>query len=89
MTVKRMFIIKRLKNHVGTNSLKKLVDGLFSSKINYGLQLYGKVRVNNNDPKNGDIKAIYIHTNIHITLWSVQRYVHIPLIRPRYVHVFI
>ena len=42
----------------GANSLKKLVDGLFTSKINYGLQLYGKVRVNNNDPTNEDIKAI-------------------------------
>ena len=43
---------------MGANSLKKLVDGWFTSKINYGLQLYGKVRVNNNDPTNGDIKAI-------------------------------
>ena len=44
---KRMFIIKRLKNHTRPNSLRKLVDGLlFTSKINYGLQLNGKVRCN-------------------------------------------
>ena len=48
---KRLFVIKRLKNHVGISSLNKLVDGLFTSKINYGLQLYGKVRVTENDPK--------------------------------------
>ena len=55
---KRMFIIKRLKNHIGPNSLKKVVDGLFTSKIYYGLQLYGKVRSKNSDPMNGDINAI-------------------------------
>ena len=53
-----MFTIKRLKTHVGTNSLTKLVDGLFTSKINYGQQLYGKVRTSNSDPVNGDMKAI-------------------------------
>ena len=55
---KQMFIIKRLKNHIGPNSLKKVVDGLFTSKMYYGLQLYGKVRSKNSDPMNGDINAI-------------------------------
>ena len=54
----RLFIIKRLKNNVGNVLLKKLVDGLFTSKISYGLQLYGRVRSNLNDPKNREIKAI-------------------------------
>ena len=35
-----------------------MVDGLFTSKINYGLQLYGKVRIKDTDSKNGDIKEI-------------------------------
>ena len=35
-----------------------MVDGLFTSKINYGLQLYGKVRLNDSDPTNKDINAI-------------------------------
>ena len=39
-------------------SLSKMVDGLFTSKINYGLQLYGKVRTEISDPTNGDPKAI-------------------------------
>ena len=54
----RLFVIKRLKNHIGHQSLNKLVDGLFTSKINYGLQLYGKVRWTANDPINKDLKAI-------------------------------
>ena len=55
---RRMFTIKRLKNHIGPKSMTKVVDGLFTSKINYGLQLYGKVRCNVSDPINGDLKAI-------------------------------
>ena len=43
---------------INKTSLTKMVDGLFTSKINYGLQLYGKVRTENTDPTNGDIKAI-------------------------------
>ena len=35
-----------------------MVDGLFTSEINYGLQLYGKLRTENTNPTNGDIKAI-------------------------------
>ena len=31
----------------------KMVDGLFTSKKNYGLQLYGKVRMSVGDPKTG------------------------------------
>ena len=55
---KRFFAIKRLSNHINKKSILKLVDGLFTSKINYGLQLYGKVRLQASDPTNGDLKAI-------------------------------
>ena len=55
---KRLFAIKRSKNHIIAESLVKVVDGLFTSKINYGLQLYGKVRMSNVDLKNGDLKSI-------------------------------
>ena len=41
---KRLFVIRRLKNHFGQKALLKVVYGLFTSKIRYGLQLYGKVR---------------------------------------------
>ena len=35
-------------------------NGLFMSKIRYGLQLYGKVRLLEEDPTGGDLKAIQI-----------------------------
>ena len=55
---KRLFTIKRLKNHVNSKSLVKLVDGLFTSKINYGLQLYGKVRMFSSDKVTKDLKSV-------------------------------
>ena len=51
-------MIKKLSNHIGNKSLLKTVDGLFTSKISYGVQLYGKVRLLNEDSKNGDLGAI-------------------------------
>ena len=60
---KRLFAIKRLKNYINKTSLTKVVDGLFTSKINYGVQLYGKVRLTPECPKNKDIKAIQMVQN--------------------------
>ena len=55
---RRLFIIRRLRNHLRNSSLLKLVDGLFMSKIRYGLQLVGKVRLTESDPSNKDIENI-------------------------------
>ena len=54
----RFYIIRRLRSHLSMKSFKKIVDGLFMSKIRYGLQLYGKVRIEEEDPKCEDFKAI-------------------------------
>ena len=40
----RLFLINRLKNQVNTVQLKKITDSIWSSKMRYGLQLYGEVR---------------------------------------------
>ena len=40
-----------------------MVDGLFTSKINYGIQLYGRVRISQEDTINKDIKAIQMVQN--------------------------
>ena len=60
---KRMFAIKRLANHLNNKAITKVVDGLFTSKIRYGLQLYGKVRTQDQDPTNSDLKDIQIAQN--------------------------
>ena len=39
-------------------AVMKLVDGLFMSKVRYGLQLYGEVRRSEDSPKCEDFKSI-------------------------------
>ena len=41
----------------------KLVDGLFTSKLRYGLQLLGKVRTSSEDPLGAEFKAIQLVQN--------------------------
>ena len=59
----RLYIIRRLKSHVSQSSVLKLVDGLFTSKIRYGLQLYGRVRISEQDPENTELKSIQLVQN--------------------------
>ena len=35
-----------------------IADSIFMSKVRYGIQLYGKVRLFDTDPKNEDLMAI-------------------------------
>jgi hypothetical protein len=51
-------LIKRLKNNLNKDALLKIVDGLFTSKIRCGLQLLGKARRTDEDPKNAELQAI-------------------------------
>ena len=44
-------------------SIIKLVDGLFTSKLRYGIQLLGKVRMSVEDPVGADFKAIQMVQN--------------------------
>ena len=55
---RRLYTIRRLRNHLSNEALMKLVDGLFMSKISNGLQLLGKVRLNESDPINKDMECI-------------------------------
>ena len=59
----RLYIIRRLKSHLLTKSIIKVVDGLFTSKIRYGLQLYGKVRITEEDPTRAEFSAIQLIQN--------------------------
>ena len=54
----RLFYIRRLKNSIGEKALLKISNGLFISKIRYGLQLLGKVRMSTSEPLNQDLEAI-------------------------------
>ena len=52
-----------MRNHLSLKSILKLVDGLFTSRVRYGLQLYGLVRTASTDPVNEDLKAIQLVQN--------------------------
>ena len=57
-----------MRSHLSKTSIIKLVDGLFMSKIQDGLQLYSKVRMVEEDLVYGDLKAIQLVQNNLLTL---------------------
>ena len=52
-----------MSNQLSKKSILKMVDGLFTSKNRYGLQLLGKVRTCGNDLECADLKAIQLMQN--------------------------
>ena len=44
-------------------SVIKLVDGLFTSRLRYGIQLLGKVRISTEDPVGAEFRAIQLVQN--------------------------
>ena len=54
----RLYVLRRLQNHISKESLKKVANSIFTSKIRYGLQLLGKVRWTKEEPVQGDLCAI-------------------------------
>ena len=59
----RLYIIRRLKSHFSIKSILRMVDGIFTSKIRYGLQLLGRVRSTSSDPQCADLKEIQLIQN--------------------------
>ena len=59
----RLFTIKRMSRVVSKDRVKKIFDRLYTSKLRYGLQLLGNVRLKNEDPKDGILKSLQITQN--------------------------
>ena len=55
---RRLFTLNRLRNHLSKKSIAKMIDGIFLSKIRYGIQLMGKVRTSESDPSCTDMDNI-------------------------------
>ena len=55
---RRLFTINRLRNHLSSKSITKMIDGIFMSKIRYGIHLMGKVRTSEVDPSCTDMDNI-------------------------------
>jgi hypothetical protein len=59
----RLYIVRRLLSHLSLRSVEKVVDGLFTSKIRYGLHLLGKARLTSEDPVCATFKAVQMVQN--------------------------
>lgn len=59
----RLYLIKRMKNKVNLERLKKVANGIWTSKLRYGLQMYAKVRVNSQDPYNANMEKLQVSQN--------------------------
>ena len=52
-----------MKNKVNTERLKKVANGIWTSKLRYGLQMYSKVRTNSQDPYNTNMEKLQVTQN--------------------------
>ena len=59
----RFYLIRRLKNSIKHPALLKVAESLFNSKIRYGLQLQGKVRMENNETAKKELHATQLVQN--------------------------
>ena len=69
----RLFIIRRMKNHLSQDGLRKVAESLFNSKIRYGLQLCGKIRWKESDTTTKLMKDLQISQNKMLRLLNNTR----------------
>jgi hypothetical protein len=55
---KRLFQLRRLRNHLSEDSIKKVADSIYTSKIRYGLQLCSKVRWSDSETRDGVMEQL-------------------------------
>ena len=60
---KRLFVIRKLKNHLNQTSIIRVAESIFTSKIRYGLQMLGKVRWKDSDRTIPELKEIQLVQN--------------------------
>ena len=59
----RLFLIKRMSNFISKDRLRKIADSLYMSKIRYGVQLFGNVRMKNDDVEQKLLGSIQVAQN--------------------------
>ena len=59
----RLYLLKRMKNKLNLERLRKVAEGIWCSKLRYGLQLYAKVRTNMLDPINPNMNKLQVAQN--------------------------
>ena len=59
----RLFMLRRLARVISKDRLKKIADSLYTSKLRYGIQLFGKVRLSASDSTEGLLESLQIAQN--------------------------
>ena len=59
----RLYMIKRVKNNLNKERLRKVAESIWTSKLRYGLQLYATVRTEDSDPTNGLMSKLQVSQN--------------------------
>ena len=72
----RIFMIKRLSNALISKALLKVVDGIFTFKLRYGLQLLGKVKQNNTDCQDAGLQDIQLVQNLCNRMCTVDNFLY-------------
>ena len=69
----RLFILRRMKNHLLPTGLRKIAESLFNSKIRYGLQLCVKIRWLDSDSTPKLLKDLQLSQNKMLRLLNGSR----------------
>ena len=59
----RLYLLRRLAWSISNDRLRRIADSLYTSKIRYGVQLYGKVRLTVTEPTDSLIEGLQITQN--------------------------
>ena len=59
----RLYLLRRLARAISKDRLRRIADSLYTSKIRYGLQLFGKVRQIESDPTEALLESLQITQN--------------------------
>ena len=59
----RLYLLRRLARVISKDRLRRISDSLYTSKIRYGVQLFGKVRLNEQDQTDSLLDSLQITQN--------------------------
>ena len=59
----RLFLVRRLRNQVNQERLRKVAESIWTSRLRYGLQLYSKVRLTSECPLTKDMENLQLAQN--------------------------
>ena len=57
------YLLRRLGTVICKERMKRVADSLYTSKIRYGIQLFGKVRLSENDQTKALLESLQLTQN--------------------------